>query len=57
MPLEDWARELKKYKSVLETGVNQLEAIRFYPKMGYKRIPNFDPYEGVTTSYCFEKKL
>lgn len=56
MPLEDWARELKKYKSVLETGVNQSEAIRFYPKMGYKRIPNFDPYEGVTTSYCFEKK-
>ena len=53
--LEDWARELKNHKSVLETGVNQSEAIRLYPKLGYKRIPNFEPYVGVITSYCFGK--
>ncbi|WP_407644578.1 hypothetical protein [Croceimicrobium hydrocarbonivorans] len=42
---------------ILETGINQPEAIRLYEKNGYQRIPNYPPYEGVETSYCFEKVL
>ncbi|WP_421751578.1 GNAT family N-acetyltransferase [Croceimicrobium sp.] len=53
--LEDWARELALKRLVLETGINQPEAIRLYEKNGYQRIPNYPPYEGVDTSYCFEK--
>tara|TARA_B100001115_G_scaffold185030_1_gene190840 strand:+ start:1454 stop:1915 length:462 start_codon:yes stop_codon:yes gene_type:complete len=55
--LEDWARELALKRLVLETGINQPEAIRLYEKNGYQRIPNYPPYEGVETSYCFEKVL
>jgi hypothetical protein len=43
--------------SILETGVNQPEAIAAYEKSGYVRIPNFYPYEEVRESICMQKGL
>jgi putative acetyltransferase len=41
----------------LETGDRQTEAIRFYERSGYHRIPNFGVYVGSERSVCFEKQL
>ena len=55
--LEGWAQELGMQKCVLETGMNQPEAIRLYEKSGYQRIPNYGQYAGVYNSVCFEKSF
>ena len=55
--LEKWARELGFRKCVLETGLRQTEAVRFYGHNGYRRIPNYGPYAGVENSLCFEKEI
>ena len=55
--LEEWASEEGDCACVLETGVNQQEAIRLYEKMGYKRTENYGQYVGVEDSFCFEKQL
>jgi putative acetyltransferase len=55
--LEDWARESGCKRCVLETGKRQPEAIRFYEKSGYIRIPNYGQYKGIENSICFEKQL
>lgn len=55
--LEKWAKELSYKKCILETGINQPEAIRLYQKNGYQMIPNFGQYENMTNSICFEKIL
>lgn len=55
--LEAWAKELNFTHCILETGINQPEAIRLYTKTGYKSIENYGQYAGVSTSYCFRKKL
>lgn len=55
--LETWARELGNTRCILETGTMLPEAIRFYEKNNYQRIPNYDQYIGVAESVCFEKKL
>lgn len=55
--LEQWAIELGYHYCMLETGINQPEAIRLYEKNGYLRIPNYGQYQGVEASYCFQKKL
>jgi putative acetyltransferase len=55
--LEKWAAELSCDRCILETGKRQPEAIGLYSKNGYKRIPNYDQYEGVDNSVCFEKWL
>jgi len=57
LELERWAGELGYKKSILETGVQQLEAIRLYKKNGYFRTENFGPYVGMETSVCFAKNL
>lgn len=55
--LEKWATE-KNYKiMMLETGVHQLEAIRFYKKSGYIIIDNFDQYADNENSICMNKPL
>ena len=41
----------------LETGDRQPEAIAFYERAGYRRIPNFGIYAGSERSVCFEKQL
>ena len=55
--LEHWAADLSYEKCVLETGINQPEAIALYKKNGYRQIPNYGQYAGVGTSLCFEKRL
>ena len=55
--LESWCKELYVKKCILETGVNQPEAIALYKKNNYKIIPNFGKYENVENSVCFEKEL
>lgn len=55
--LEEWSREMKVQKCILETGINQPEAISLYKQTGYSIIPNYAQYAGVETSLCFEKIL
>ena len=55
--LEVWVVELGYHRCILETGLNQPEAIALYYKNGYMRIPNYGQYAGVDNSVCFEKKL
>lgn len=55
--LETWAKELGYNKCVLETGINQPEAIALYEKCGYRRRDNYGQYAGVESSFCFEKVL
>lgn len=55
--LERWAKELGFTACMLETGVNQPEAIRLYEKSGYRRIENYGQYKGLSTSICFQKEL
>jgi putative acetyltransferase len=55
--LEHWAKELGFTECILETGIKQLEAVQLYPKLGYNKIPNYEPYVGVALSVCFGKML
>lgn len=55
--LELWCIELNCSKCILETGKKQPEAIEFYEKHGYKKIPNFGQYKNIENSICFEKLL
>lgn len=55
--LEQWAKEEGFTACVLETGLNQPEAIRLYEKAGYVRIPNYGQYAGVDISICMRKEL
>ena len=55
--LEKWAKDLGIQDIILETGKAQVEALSFYPKMGYEIIPPFPPYVGVDNSICFGKNL
>jgi len=55
--LENWAREQGYSVSILETGINQPEAIAAYEKSGYVRIPKFPPYVNVNESICMQKSL
>lgn len=57
LELEHWARREGFSVSILETGINQLEAISAYEKSGYTRIPNFPPYVDVKESICMRKYL
>lgn len=55
--LEKWAKELNYKKAVLETSLEQNEALSVYEKSGYIRIPNYGQYIGVEKSVCYEKIL
>ena len=55
--LEHWAATIGFGEAVLETGKAQIEALSFYPKQGYRIIPNFSPYKGIENSVCFSKSL
>jgi len=55
--LEICAKELGYNKCILETGVRQVEAVKFYKKCAYKIIPNYGQYHGMKNSICFEKKI
>jgi len=55
--LETWAAELSYKYCILETGINQPEAIALYHRNAYKIISNYGQYRGVDTSICFRKEL
>ncbi len=55
--LEDFGREQQWLRLVLETGDQQPDAIRFYTREGYERIPNFGYYIDSPYSLCFAKQL
>ena len=55
--LETWAKENKFQRCILETGDRQVEAVRFYQKLGYYRIPNYEQYTEMENSLCFEKTI
>jgi putative acetyltransferase len=55
--LELWANELNYSQTILETGINQPEAIALYKKMGYSITENYGLYIGVENSVCMRKDL
>ena len=55
--LEQWAIDLSYKRCILETGVNQREAIVLYRKNHYLLIDNYGQYVNMENSFCFEKKL
>lgn len=55
--LEDVAESLGLTHLALETGTAQPEAIRFYEREGYRRIPAFGHYVGSPVSLCFRRDL
>ena len=55
--LEKWAAEAGYSRAILETGVKNPEAIRFYTKSGYARIENYGQYVGMENSICMGKSL
>jgi len=55
--LEDWSKDLKFKKCILETLKKKPYAIRFYEKSNYKIIPNFGDYANANNSICFAKTL
>ncbi len=57
LELEKWAKELGYKKCILETGIRQVEAVKFYHKCNYKVIPNYGQYTEMENSICFEKVL
>jgi GNAT superfamily N-acetyltransferase len=57
LEIEKWAIERGYSRSVLETGIRQPEAIRFYTKLGYSTIENYGQYIGEKNSICMSKKL
>jgi GNAT superfamily N-acetyltransferase len=55
--LEEQALALGSPAVVLETGVEQRAAVRFYEREGFNRIANFGPYVGAPLSICYSKVL
>lgn len=55
--LEIWAKELNYTKALLESSLEQNEALSVYEKSGYTRIPNYGQYIGIDKSVCYEKVL
>ena len=53
--LELWASELDYSNAILETGINQPEAIALYKKLGYTITENYGQYVGVENSICMKK--
>jgi putative acetyltransferase len=55
--LEGFGRERGWVRLVLETGAAQPDAMRFYEREGFIRIPPFGYYVGSPISVCYEKAL
>jgi GNAT superfamily N-acetyltransferase len=56
--LEQLAREGGASRVILQTGDRQPEAVALYERVGYTRIPIYEPYvETIPNSLCFEKVL
>lgn len=57
LELEQWALELECNQTILETGINQPEAIALYKKLGYSIIENYGQYATMQNSVCMKKIL
>jgi putative acetyltransferase len=57
LELERFGRQRGWSRLILETGDRQPDAIRFYEREGFTRIPNFGYYADSQHSICFEKPL
>jgi len=55
--LELWVLESGIQNVILETGIKQPDAIRFYQKQGYQKVDNFGQYHSNKNSVCMAKKL
>jgi len=55
--LEQHAKENDLIIIKLRAGLPQPEALRFYQKMGFTRIPAFGKWINDSTAICFEKKI
>ena len=55
--LEEEARALGWERLVLETGTEQPDAMRFYEREGFSRIPAFGYYADSAHSRCYAKAL
>lgn len=55
--LEQWAIELGYHYAVLETSIYFEVAKNLYQTSGYRVIPNYDQYRGLTESLCMKKNL
>lgn len=55
--IEERAAVLDYRTIVLETGVQQPEAMGLYLSQGYRAIPAYQPYVGDCTSRCFSRTL
>ena len=55
--LENWANELGFKYAILETGIEQPEAIGLYKKSGYQTIDNYGQYKGMDSSVCMKKQI
>lgn len=55
--LESWAIEEGYTRSVLETGIRQVEAISLYTRSGYEKTANYGQYMGMADSICYRKEL
>ena len=55
--LEVWTQQLQFSACILETGINQPEAIALYRGNGYQITDNYGQYKGISASICFKKNL
>jgi GNAT superfamily N-acetyltransferase len=55
--LQEHARTFGWTHLRLETGDRQPDAVAFYRRHGYERIPNFGAYADSDSSLCFEREL
>ncbi|WP_295654529.1 GNAT family N-acetyltransferase [uncultured Mucilaginibacter sp.] len=55
--LEKRAKESGYSHTILQTGLNQPEAVALYAKAGYWHIENYGQYAGTDDSICMKKKL
>ena len=55
--IEREARDRGYQRLLLETGTAQPDAVRFYTREGYRRIPNFGHYTDAEASLCFAKPV
>lgn len=54
---ESAARSAGLPRLILQTGDRQPDAVRFYERNGYGRIPAFPPYDALPYSRCYAKYL
>lgn len=55
--LEARARRRGLAALLCETSRTFVEANGLYPRLGYRVVPNFPPYEGIAMSVCYRKEL